>query len=94
MLYNAYQTYEYAGTVWDPFTRHDIQSLEAVQRRSARFATNNFQKTSSVTSMLQKPNCPSLAEKRARCMAVMMYRIVNYLKTALITELDMTSSVS
>ena len=45
--------YRYACIVWDPHTVQNTQKLEAVQRRSARFLMNNYQQTSSVTSMLQ-----------------------------------------
>jgi hypothetical protein len=38
---------------------------------------NNYQQTSSVTSMLQTLQWPTLAERRARIKATMMYRIVN-----------------
>ena len=33
---------EYASSVWDPYTRNNIQQLEAIQRRAARFVYNNF----------------------------------------------------
>jgi len=38
---------------------------------------NNYHQTSSVTSMLQTLQWPTLAERRARIKAMMMYRIVN-----------------
>jgi hypothetical protein len=63
--------------VWDPHTAQNTQKLEAVQRRPARFVMNNYQQTSSVTSMLQTLQWPTLAERRARIKATMMYRIVN-----------------
>jgi hypothetical protein len=43
---------ECACMVWDPHTAQNTQKLEAAQRRSARFVMNNYQQTSSVTSML------------------------------------------
>jgi hypothetical protein len=68
---------EFACMVWDPHTAQNTQKLEAVQRRPARFVMNNYQQTSSVTSMLQTLQWPTLAERRARIKATMMYRIVN-----------------
>ena len=44
---------EYASTVWSPHTATDITKLEAVQRRSARWATHDYQRTSSVTQMIK-----------------------------------------
>ena len=33
---------EYASSVWSPRTQRDIDAIENVQRRAARFATNNY----------------------------------------------------
>ena len=43
---------EYAATIWDPNYVRDIDSLEQVQRRAARFTTGDYHTTSSVTAML------------------------------------------
>ncbi|KAI8509393.1 hypothetical protein Bbelb_132410 [Branchiostoma belcheri] len=43
---------EYSATVWDPYTTKGIQAVEAVQRRAARVTLNDYQRTSSVTQML------------------------------------------
>jgi hypothetical protein len=66
---------EYACMVWGPHTAQNTQKLEAVQRRSARFVMNNYQQTSSETSMLQTLQWPTLAERRARIKAAMMYNV-------------------
>ena len=54
LCYNAlvHPVMEYACTVWDPHTQNNITKLEMVQRRYARFIFNNFQRTSSVSTML------------------------------------------
>ena len=52
------------GTVWDPAAQKDIDRLEAVQRRAARFALNRHQKTASVKQMLQELDWPSLEQLR------------------------------
>ena len=67
---------EYASPVWDPYTQSNVNDLEQVQRRAARFVLNDFNRTSSVTSMLQSLNWPSLQERRAQAKLIMMYRIV------------------
>ena len=46
---------EYASTVWSPHTATDTK-LEAVQHRSARWATRDYQRTSSVTQMIKDLN--------------------------------------
>ena len=60
--YNTYvrPTLEYASSVWSPHLLSDINRIEMVQRRSARFAYNDFARTSSVTSMLNNLNWPLL----------------------------------
>jgi hypothetical protein len=35
---------EYASTVWDPYTQADINKVEAVQRRAARYVASNHRK--------------------------------------------------
>ena len=54
---------EYACTVWSPYTRKNIQGLEAVQRRAAHFVKNDYRFTSSVTAMLQDLEWPTLEER-------------------------------
>ena len=48
---------EYASTVWYPHTTTDMNIVEAVQRRAARWATRDYRYTSSVTAMLKDLNC-------------------------------------
>ena len=53
----AYQTFvrpivEYAATTWAPFTGTANDKIEMVQRRTARFVTNDYGLTSSVTEMI------------------------------------------
>ena len=51
---------EYASTVWPPHTDLDINKLESVQRRAARWVTRDYQYTSSVSKMLQDLNWRTL----------------------------------
>jgi len=44
---------EYAAAAWDPYTAKDIQQLERVQRRAARFVKKNYSHTTSVTGLLR-----------------------------------------
>ena len=44
---------EYSSAVWDPFRQKDIDKLEKIQRSAARFVTQNYRQTASVTSLLQ-----------------------------------------
>lgn len=70
---------EYASTVWDPYNAKDINKLEAVQRRAARWVVNRHRQTSSVEDMLNHLCWSSLQERRRRARLIMMYKYVNKL---------------
>ena len=57
---------EYASSVWNPHTLNNINKIEVVQRRAARFCLNEFSHHSSVTSMLSTLNLPPLQQRRER----------------------------
>ena len=74
----AYATYirptvEYTSPVWDPRTN----KIEMVQHRCARYATDNFDRTSSVTSLLNCLSWPTLKERRRQNRLAVMYRILH-----------------
>ena len=68
---------EYACTVWAPCTRKNIQSLEAVQRKAAWFAKNDYGFTSSVTAMLQDLGRPTLERRRWLFKVIMLFKILH-----------------
>jgi hypothetical protein len=70
-------TLEYACSVWDPYIKEDISSLEKVQRRAARYVTNKYRNTSSVGDMLSTLQWRSLADRRADARLIMLYKISN-----------------
>jgi len=47
---------EYACSAWSPYTQVNINKLEMVQHRAARFITGNYSYQASVTAMLAKLN--------------------------------------
>ena len=77
--YNAMvrPTLEYASTVWDPYHNHQIASLERVQRRAARFVTNNYRDyvPGAVTNMITQLGWESLEDRRTKSRLTMMYKI-------------------
>lgn len=80
----AYNTFvrpslEYASTVWDPHTQANINKVESIQRRAARFVTNNYDPRASVTTLLQDLNWPTLQHRRQLAKLIMMYRITYHL---------------
>ena len=54
------QLAEYASAIWDPYYNTDINQIEKVQRRAARWVLNNYTQTSSVTDMLAELSWPTL----------------------------------
>ena len=66
---------EYASSVWDPHTTANIQKLESVQRRAARFCLNDHSRYSSVTNILLSLNLPSLHSRRKSTKLMTMYKI-------------------
>ena len=76
----AYQTYvrpivEYSSTVWDPHTKENKEKIEKVQRRAARFVTNNYHQTSSVTEMINSLQWETLENRRTQANLIMYYRV-------------------
>ena len=79
---NAYITLvrphlEYCSTVWNPYHQDDIYKIEMVQRRAARFATNRYHNTSSVTSMLHDLGWYTLERRRNHQQLIFLYKIIN-----------------
>ena len=65
--------------MWSPHTATDITKREAVQRRSARWATHDYQRTSSVTQMIKDINWCTLEQQRIDSPLTLMYKITYYL---------------
>lgn len=70
---------EYAATVWDPYQQAQIQLLEGVQRRAARFVKGNYyvRTPGCVTSMMVDLQWEPLETRRLRSRLIMMYKIRN-----------------
>ncbi|KAI8494635.1 hypothetical protein Bbelb_278610 [Branchiostoma belcheri] len=76
----AYKTFvrpllEYASSVWDPYKQKDIDKLESIQRRAARYVLNRYHNTSSVTNMLAELGWQPLAERRRSARLGMLAKI-------------------
>ena len=55
---------EYCASVWSPRTEKLKSKLEQVQRRGARYVTNRYHNTSSVSAMLNHLQLPTLEHRR------------------------------
>ena len=79
MAYTNYirPTVEYASPVWDPHTKRNTNKIKMAQRRCARYVTGNFDRTRSVTSLLNCLSWPTFEERRRRYRLAVMYRILH-----------------
>lgn len=68
---------EYSASIWDSYTKKDIDCLESVQWKAARFAVGDFGHKSSVTSMIDKLNWLSLQHWRKSIKAILFYKAVS-----------------
>ena len=68
-------TLEYASIVWEPYTKMNIDKLEIVQRKAARFVLNRYHNTSSVSNMLEQLGWKSLPDRRMVLRLYMFYKI-------------------
>ena len=68
-------TLEYGSAAWDPYYKKDIQKLERVQRKAARFCAGNYNPYAGVTEMLQELNWETLATRRKTARLSLMYKL-------------------
>ncbi|XP_072051527.1 uncharacterized protein [Amphiura filiformis] len=66
---------EFASAAWNPYSCEQVNALESVQRQAARFVYNNYERTASVTSMLQRLEWDSLATRRLLNQGTMFFKI-------------------
>ncbi|MCG7876680.1 MAG: reverse transcriptase domain-containing protein [Candidatus Thiodiazotropha endolucinida] len=70
---------EYAATVWDPYKVEDINRLDKVQRRAARFVCNNYtdRTPGCVTAMVNKLGWDDLQDRRRVLRLTMLFKITH-----------------
>ena len=68
---------EYASSVWNPFTKTDKTKVESIQKQAARFTLSNYQRTSSVNTMLETLKWDTLENRRLLAQATVFYKIIN-----------------
>lgn len=69
---------EYAAAVWDPHHVGDIQELEKVQRRAARWVLNDYGRYNSVTSMLGHLGWDTLQKRRMITRLQTLFKILHH----------------
>ena len=68
---------EFCCSVWSPYTQDYTNKLEMVQRRAARYVTNRYRNTSSVTSMLEHLEWKTLETRHVKFQMTMMFKITH-----------------
>ena len=68
---------EYSCSVWHPHKKSNKDKIEKVQRRAARFVSNNFRRKASVSEMLHDLGWQSLDGRRQDQRLVLFYKIIN-----------------
>ena len=66
---------EYATPAWSPHRQADVDKLERVQRKAARFACGDYRRRSSVTDMLRALGWNTLQQRRAHHDVTLFYKI-------------------
>ena len=67
---------EYCSPVWDPHLKKNIKSVEAVQRRAARFTVQDYRYSSSVTAMLSDLYWLLLKDRRKDIRLALVFQII------------------
>ena len=68
---------EYASAAWDPFLKKDISALERVQRKAARFCSQNYNRYASVTDMIKDLGWDTLETRRRQSRLILMYKLTH-----------------
>ena len=85
---------EYAAAAWDPHYNKDIKTLQAVQNRAARFATNTYSLKASVTKLNSDLAWPPLDSRRKLARLTEFFKILKGLSPITSTPLQQSSRVT
>ena len=67
---------EYASAAWDPHSQNNINTLERIQRKAARFCKNNYSREpGSVTKLLQELGWETLQARRKHKRITTLYKM-------------------
>ena len=71
-------TLEYGAVIWDTFTQNEIDKIERLQRKAARFISNDYhsRETGCMTRMLKDLDLPTLQQRRKELRLTFLFKIV------------------
>ena len=70
-------TLEYASSAWDSYQQTQIDDLERVQNKAARFVCNQYQRDASVSAMKEALDWRSLQERRLIARLTLWYKALH-----------------
>ena len=86
---------EYASSVWNPHTKSNVDKIEMVQRRAARFVCHDYSRYSHVSTLINALGWESLEQRRLNNQVCMFYKIYSGLVgITLPAEINPVSRVS
>lgn len=85
---------EYCSPIWDPHQKVHQVNLEKVQRRSARFVTGDYRRTSSVNDMLHDLNWETLQDRREKARLTLVYKETHHITPPNINHHLVTNSTT
>ena len=93
-VYNSLvrSTVEYCTSTWDPYYAKDINKIERVNRRAARFIVGDHSPRSSITAMLAQLGWSTLEDRRQNLRLTLMFKVVKKLVAVPPTHLDRADS--
>ena len=76
---------EYGSIVWDPYLQRDVQRIEKVQRRAARFIVSDYKTQSQgfMTQTLKELGLPPLQQRRIYNRLAFFHKVANGLVPAI-----------
>lgn len=74
-LTNVRPILEYGCSAWDPYTKQNINELERVQKRAARFVSGNYDFRKSTTTIRNDLRWPPLENRRKYLRLCLLYNI-------------------
>ena len=79
---------EYGATLWDPYLQKDINKLEQVQRKAARFVSGDYKSRTpgSMQKLLRKLDLPPLQVRRQQLRLTFLFKVVEGLVPAMPPE--------
>ena len=65
---------EYLNTVWDPNQKELINQIEMIQNRVARFTTNTYNRTTSITALIKDLKWDTLQNRRTASRLTVLHK--------------------